>query len=102
MNTEPGPSLSPASSTPSNPLDVELRFFGNHQSEWKAKYPGKFILVKGEELINTFNRSEDAVAAGIQAFGTEPFLVRSVDQTEEGLFIPALAFGILQADVVAA
>ncbi len=79
------------------PLAEERKFFSEHQSEWKKAHPGKFVLVKGKQLIGTFNKPEDAVAEGARLFGTEPFLVRHVDHSEEKLYIPALALGILNA-----
>ena len=79
------------------PLAEERKYFSECQSEWKKAHGGKFVLVKGKELIGTFNRPEDAVAEGARRFGTEPFLVRSVDHSEENLYIPALALGILDA-----
>jgi len=78
------------------PLAEERKFFSEHQSEWKDAHAGKFVLVKGKELVGTFNRAEDAIAEGARRFGKEPFLVRSVDQ-EKDIYIPALALGILNA-----
>ncbi len=82
--------------TPSAPLQEERDFFSTHQSEWKERFPGKFALVKGQHLVNTFDRAEDAVSLGFEQFGNEPFLVRQVEESEDGIFIPALAFGILR------
>jgi len=79
------------------PLAEERQFFSEHQAEWKVAHPGKFVLVKGKQLIGTFNRPEDAVAEGARLFGTESFLVRNVDQVEQDIYIPALALGILNA-----
>jgi len=79
------------------PLKEERKYFTDHQVEWRKTYPGKFALVKGNQLVGTFNRPEDAIAEGARRFGTEPFLVRSVDQVEEEVYIPALALGILNA-----
>lgn len=79
------------------PLTEERKFFAEHRSEWKKAHTGKFVLVKGRQLIGTFNRAEDAVAEGARRFGTEPFLVRNVEQSEDEVYIPALALGILNA-----
>ena len=80
------------------PLETERKFFAQNRDQWRAAHPGKFVLVKGDRLIGTFNRPEDAIAEGARLFGTESFLVRSVDQSEEELYIPALALGILNAN----
>jgi hypothetical protein len=78
-----------------NPLETERKFFAAHQAEWKVAHPGKFVLVKGEKLVGTFNRPEDAVSEGARLFGADSFLVRNVDQVEKDIYIPALALGIL-------
>ena len=78
-----------------SPLETERKYFEAHQEEWRTAHPGKFILVKGEQMIGTFNRPEDAVAEGARLFGQESFLVRHVDQVEKDVYIPALALGLL-------
>jgi hypothetical protein len=78
-----------------SPLETERKYFEAHQEEWKTAHPGKFVLVKGEKLIGTYNRPEDAVAEGARLFGEESFLVRHVDQAEKDVYIPALALGLL-------
>ena len=79
-----------------SPLEQERNFFSTHQAEWEKTYPGKFVLVKGDSLVGTFDDAESAVAEGARQFGTEPFLVRRVNDKEETVYIPALALGILQ------
>jgi hypothetical protein len=78
-----------------SPLETERKYFAVHQEEWKKAHPGKFVLVKGEKLIGTFNRPEDAITEGARLFGQESFLVRHVDQAEKDVYIPALALGLL-------
>jgi hypothetical protein len=92
----PSPTGGPVRSM-AEPLIEERKYFREHQAEWRKTYPGKFVLVKGNQLIGTFNRPEDAIAEGARRFGTETFLVRSIDQAEEEIYIPALALGILNA-----
>jgi hypothetical protein len=79
------------------PLAEERKFFSEHQDEWKRLHAEKFVLVKGQELIGTFNRPEDALAEGARRFGEQPFLVRHVNHDEKNLYIPALVLGILNA-----
>jgi hypothetical protein len=86
-----------ATKSMAEPLVEERKFFSEHKSEWKKAHPGKFVLVKGRQLIGTFNKPEDAVAEGARLFGAESFLVRHVDHSEKELYIPALALGILNA-----
>lgn len=76
-------------------LEKERTFFQQHREEWLSKFPGKFVLVKGEELIGAFNTPDDALIEGARRFGLDSFLVRRVEQAEEDVYIPALTLGIL-------
>lgn len=84
-----------SSADPTALLQEERDYFAANQAEWQLAFPGKFALVKGRQLISAFDRADDAVAAGLQKFEKGPFLVRSVEQAEQDLFIPALVFGLL-------
>jgi hypothetical protein len=81
-----------------NMLDKEREYFETHRAEWLKKYPGKFVLVKDEELIGAFNTQQEALIEGARRFGTASFLVRQVEQSEQVVYIPALTLGILRAD----
>ncbi len=79
-------------------LEKERKYFENNRAEWLAKHSDKFILVKGEELIGIFNTQQEALIEGARRFGTESFLVRQVEESEQLYYIPALTLGILRAD----
>jgi hypothetical protein len=82
----------------SSPLEQERKFFREHRAEWEKTYAGKFVLVKGEALVGTFDAADTAVSEGIRKFGTESFLVRNVGEKEEEIRIPALMLGLLNAN----
>ncbi len=79
-------------------LDAERQFYSENLAQWLGQYPGKFVLVKGQELIGAFDTAEEALAEGARRFGLEPFLVRRVQERQEEVNIPALTLGILRAD----
>jgi hypothetical protein len=79
-------------------LDKERKYFETHRAEWLKKHPDKFVLVKGEELIGVFSTQQEALVEGARRFGTEAFLVRQVEESEQLVYIPALTLGILRAD----
>lgn len=60
-------------------LQEELSFFREHESEWAREHSGQFVLI-GKGIFGGFHRSyEDALRAGIHAFGpVEPFVVRKI------------------------
>ena len=78
-------------------LDTELKFFEKNKAEWLKLYAGKFVLVKGEELVGFYDTTETAISEGIKRFGTESFLVRRVLPQDEKIQIPALMLGLLNA-----
>ncbi len=79
-------------------LDTERQFYSENLAKWLGQYPGKFVLVKGRELIGTFDTDKDALSQGARLYGLDPFLVRRVQEHQEEVSIPALTLGILRAD----
>ena len=55
---------------------------------YKAKLPdlkehqGKFVLIRGDEVVDFYVAYEDAIKAGYEKFKLEPFLVKQVSVTE--------------------
>ena len=79
-------------------LEQERQFYKENFADWLSRYSGKFVVVKGRELIGVFDIIEDALAEGARRFGLEPFLVRRVQEQADQINIPALSLGILRAD----
>lgn len=80
-------------------LEKEREYFAKHQEEYQRLYPGRFVLIKGEELAGAFNTIDEAVQFGARTYGLASFLVRKSDQVNtEEITVPALALGILLAD----
>lgn len=46
---------------------------------------GKFALIKGRELVGTFETRSDAIKEGYEKFGNVPFLVKQVVELERPL-----------------
>ena len=79
-------------------LEQERKYFADHLAEWLSRYPGKFVAIKGQQLLGVFDTIEDALASGAREVGLEPFLVRRVQPAQEEVEIPALTLGILRAN----
>ena len=79
-------------------LDIERAYYSENMEEWKRQFPGKFVVVKGRELIGAFSSMEEALAAGAARFGLDAFLVRLVGESEKQVSIPALTLGLLGAN----
>ncbi len=79
-------------------LETELQFFERHREEWLATTPGKWALVKSEELIGTFDSAENAYVEGIKRFGNVSFLVKQILKTDPVQSSPAFMLGVLHAN----
>jgi hypothetical protein len=79
-------------------LEKELKYFESIKQDLLAKqHEGKFALIKGEKLFDTFSRSEDAYAEGVKRFGKAPFLIKQVLREDRTEHIPADSLGVLNA-----
>ena len=78
-------------------LETELKFFNANRAKWLADHKGKFVLVKGEELVGAFDTAENAYVEGVGRFGNTPFLVKQILDEEPVLHVPVLTLGLLSA-----
>jgi hypothetical protein len=67
-------------------LEKELETYKNKLPELK-QYEGKYVLIHGEEVIDTFTSYEDAIKEGYQRFKLEPFLVKQIQSIQQVHFI---------------
>jgi hypothetical protein len=81
------------------PLQKELDFFAANRQEWLESHRGEFAVVQGETLLGFFPNFSDAYSAGVAQFGLEPFLVQEVTPNEQTAQFPALASGLIRADL---
>lgn len=79
-------------------LEKELSFFQSiRQRLIDERHEGKFALIKGEELIGTFDDPETAYSLAVSRFGREPFLIKQVLREEPTEQLPAVTLGVLHA-----
>lgn len=79
-------------------LEKERQYYDEKLSEWTGIYEGKFVLVKGHELIGVYDDPDAALAEGARQFGMTSFLVRQVVPVQQEVSVPALTLGILRVD----
>jgi len=66
-----------------NPLlEKELETYKNKLPELK-QHEGKFVLIHGDQVIDTFATYEDAIKEGYKQFKLEPFLVKQIHSIEQ-------------------
>jgi len=80
-------------------LEEELGFFESKKAEWLGLFKDKFVLIKGERLIDVFTSFEDAYKEGVKRFGNQPFFIKQVVEIEPTEQIPSLTLGIIYANI---
>jgi hypothetical protein len=78
-------------------LQEELQYFGSIKGDLLEHHKGKFALIKGRELIDTFTTWEEAFNAGVERLGNVAFLIKQVQGEEENVQFPALVVGAISA-----
>lgn len=59
-------------------LDIELKTFNQKRTELLGQARGKFVLIKGDQLVDIFESQSDAINRGYKEFGNEAFLVKQI------------------------
>ena len=80
-------------------LDLERETFAARSNGWSELYAGKFVLVKGDQLVGAFVTIDEALAAGASRYGLTSFLVRRLGEPPEQVSVPALTLGLLGPDL---
>lgn len=70
-------------------LEKELETYKSRLPEWKGS-EGKFVLIHGSDVIDTFTSYEDAIKEGYARFKLEPFLVKQIQAIEQVQFVTRL------------
>lgn len=71
-------------------LETELATYKAKLPELKAQ-EGRYVLIQGADLIDTFSSYDDALKAGYAKFGLSPFLVKKIEASEHLHFISRFA-----------
>jgi len=67
-------------------LERELNAY-NRELPRLLEQEGKFVLVRGDEVVGVFDTYEDALKVGYERFRLEPFMVKRVEPPESALFL---------------
>ena len=68
-------------------LERELATFKEKLPELLATAPSKYVLVHGEDVAGTWDTWGEAIDAGYERFGLEPFLVKQIVEREEAIHV---------------
>jgi hypothetical protein len=69
-------------------LAAELQVYALHKNEWLKDYPGRYVVIKGDEVLNFYPTFEAAYSAGAGAWGINTdFLVKQIVEHEPVFFV---------------
>lgn len=74
-------------------LEAELQTFQAHRNELLGRARGKFVLIKGQRVVDIFEDRNDALSRGYREFGRDPFLVKQVMDVESPLNFTSFRIG---------
>ena len=57
-------------------LEAEYKYFKEHKAELLAKYPGRFIVIKGETVLGDFATQEEALKFGLGTNSPGTFMIQ--------------------------
>jgi hypothetical protein len=75
-------------------LHTELDVFERLRLSLLKRAPGKYALVKGNDLVGTFGSEAEAIREGYLRFGNEPFLVKHIVEADVPLNFTSFNLGI--------
>jgi hypothetical protein len=75
-------------------LHTELDVFERLRLSLLKRAPGKYALVKGDDLVGTFGSEAEAIREGYRRFGNEPFLVKHIVEADVPLNFTSFNLGI--------
>lgn len=60
------------------PLLEELKVFQEKEKQFIASHPGKYVLIKNQDVIGTYSNQHDAIGEGYTRFGNVPFFIKQI------------------------
>ena len=76
-------------------LAAEIALLRLNRNRLIRKYDSLFLLIKGAEVVDSFENETDAVTEGVRKFGQGPFLVRRPQDRTQTIFNPAVSLGLM-------
>lgn len=68
-------------------LQVETRTYAEKLPHLMMGHIGKFVVIKGVEVIGIYDSYQDALTFGYQRAGLTPFLVKKIAPSESVAFV---------------
>jgi hypothetical protein len=66
----------------------EIATYHNHLPQLLGEQAGRFVLIRGADVLGTFPDRSAALREGYRRFGVVPFLVRQIADPEPAVYLP--------------
>lgn len=63
-------------------LDLEIKTYAERLPTLLG-HTGKFVLIKGSQMVSLYDTYEDALKVGYEKFGLVPFMVKRIAPAEQ-------------------
>lgn len=87
--------MSVAAALPASPLAEELRTFETRKAEMLQTDKGRFVLIKGDQIVGFYDDTKTAVDEGYRRFRLTGFLVQRVWETLDTCYVGGSALDIM-------
>ena len=71
-------------------LEQEIATYEMNRARLYDEHPGKFVLIKGDQIIDYFDDELAGITAGHEKFGNEAFLVRVISDSQTPVLFTSL------------
>jgi hypothetical protein len=75
-------------------LATELKTYTEKLETLLSTHEGKFVIIRGDQVLGTFFSQLDAIAGGYRELGNVPFLVKQVVKVEAPLNFVSNLLGV--------
>ena len=75
-------------------LDAELQTYEKNRESLLGSAEGKFVLIKGDQIVGVYESKMDAINQGYRQLGHVPFLVKQVLKVETPLTFLSNRLGV--------
>jgi len=75
-------------------LATELKTYAEKFETLLGTHEGKFVIIRGDQMLGTFDSQLDAIAGGYRQLGNVPFLVKQVVKVETPLNFVSNLLGV--------
>lgn len=80
-------------------FEKELEYYKANKEELLKHHENQYAVIKENKLLGAYTTEQEAYEAGLKEFGNVSFLIKRVTKQEEIVRFPALAIGVINADI---